>query len=613
MEDEKTLFLKMHVCSEGLDDDALKDIADHSELIRNEPGDLIHRGEDVLTSVYFVVQGRIRCEAMDVHGRVSTEHIYSKGHQFGGLGAALAEPFPVHVTSHGPSVLLKIDYKTALQLTLTYPQFRENMAQLIARGVRQLVFGDKQRKKASLVAVYHESPASRDLTVRLIRRLQELGESPCLITDQESKPQMEGVRTRLLSESGRTLSYEEIRRQAHEWSDTNRLFLDLRGDDEKLSFTDVLLFCEQVFWCIRPDQWKTVARRLKSIEESAPVWREKISIVWLLDGDQEVAPVVPELKKLALEDFKITLAEPKPLQSKVLVNGIERLVHQLRGIRIGLALGGGAARGMAHLGVLKALEQNGIIVDMIAGTSAGAMTGTLLSSGMDADYTTQCFVNDLTPPRIFRILPRGDQWYLLYKYRMGRFDPMLRRYLEDICLEQLPLPMHTITVDLVSGRPVVRTSGDAVHAILESINLPVLSAPICREGSALVDGGLVNNVPANVLVDEGCNFVIAVSVTAKLESRFGRNRPDTPTEKMRAPSTLQTVLRSYVVQSLNMNSVGVQPADLVIEPDVTDFDLTAFAKTDELAAIGEQATLEALPRIRELLGKLDSGLFPASS
>jgi NTE family protein len=424
---------------------------------------------------------------------------------------------------------------------------------------------------------------------------------------------MEGVRTRLLSESGRTLSYEEIRRQAHEWSDTKRLFLDLRGDDEKLSFTDVLLFCEQVFWCIRPDQWKTLARRLKSIEEAAPVWREKISIVWLLDGDQEVAPVVPELKKLALEDFKITLAEPKPLQSKVLVNGIERLVHQLRGIRIGLALGGGAARGMAHLGVLKALEQNGIIVDMIAGTSAGAMTGTLLSSGMDPDYTTQCFVNDLTPPRIFRFLPRGDQWYLLYKYRMGRFDPMLRRYLEDICLEQLPLPMHTITVDLVSGRPVVRTSGDAVHAILESINLPVLSAPICRDGSALVDGGLVNNVPANVLVDEGCNFVIAVSVTSKLESRFGRNRPDTPTEKMRAPSTLQTVLRSYVVQNLNMNSIGVQPADLVIEPDVTDFDLTAFAKTDELAAIGEQATLEALPGIRELLGKLDSGLFPASS
>jgi predicted acylesterase/phospholipase RssA len=267
---------------------------------------------------------------------------------------------------------------------------------------------------------------------------------------------------------------------------------------------------------------------------------------------------------------------------------------------------------MAHLGVLKALEQNGIVVDMVAGTSAGAMTGTLLASGMDPDFTTQCFVNALTPSSLFRLLPGGDQWFLLYKYRRGHFEPMLRKYLTDLCLEQLPLPMHTITVDLVSGQPVVRNRGDAVHAILESINLPVLSAPICREGSALVDGGLVNNVPANVLVDEGCNFVIAVSVTAKLESRFGKNEPDTPTEKMRSPSTIQTVLRSYIVQSMNMNSIGVQPADIVIEPDVTDFDLTAFARTDELAAIGEQSTLEALPEIQKLLGELDRGLFPAS-
>jgi predicted acylesterase/phospholipase RssA len=94
-----------------------------------------------------------------------------------------------------------------------------------------------------------------------------------------------------------------------------------------------------------------------------------------------------------------------------------------------------------------------------------------------------------------------------------------------------------VTVDLVTGKPVDRDRGDAVHAILESINLPVLSAPICRHGQALVDGGLVNNIPADVLVSRGCNFVIAVSVTAKMEHEFARNRPDTPSEKMRSPST----------------------------------------------------------------------------
>jgi predicted acylesterase/phospholipase RssA len=190
---------------------------------------------------------------------------------------------------------------------------------------------------------------------------------------------------------------------------------------------------------------------------------------------------------------------------------------------------------------------------------------------------------------------------------------MLRKYLKDIRLEQLPVPIRAITLDLIGGRPVVRNHGDAVHAILESINLPVLSIPICREGRALVDGGLVNNVPANVLVDEGCNFVIAVSVTARLESRFGGNRPDMGTEQMKPPSTLQTALRSHMVQSMNMNSIGVQPADIVIEPDVTEFDLAEFTRTDELAAAGEKATLEAIPRIREMLAKLDGELFSSGA
>src|SRR6478735_1010780 len=105
---------------------------------------------------------------------------------------------------------------------------------------------------------------------------------------------------------------------------------------------------------------------------------------------------------------------------------------------------------------------------------------------------------------------------------------MLREYLRDWRLEQLHLPCLSVTVDLVSGCSVVRQRGDAVHAVVESINLPVLSLPIVRDGQALIDGGLVNNIPADVLVSMGCTFVIAVSVTAKLESRFCDISPEKP-------------------------------------------------------------------------------------
>ena len=111
----------------------------------------------------------------------------------------------------------------------------------------------------------------------------------------------------------------------------------------------------------------------------------------------------------------------------------------------------------------------------------------------------------------------------------------------------------------------------------------------------------------------GCNFVIAVSVTAHLEHEFARNRPDTPTRKMKSPSALKTMLRSYLVQTVNMNSVGVQPADVVIEPEVSSVEIGDFAKTRDLSAIGEQTALNAIPKIKALLTQMDGLLFPTNS
>jgi predicted acylesterase/phospholipase RssA len=191
----------------------------------------------------------------------------------------------------------------------------------------------------------------------------------------------------------------------------------------------------------------------------------------------------------------------------------------------------------------------------------------------------------------------------------SRWDRMLRKYLHDWRLEQLPIPVAAVTTDLVRAEAVERTTGDAVHAILESINLPVLSPPIRRDGKLLVDGGVVNNLPVDLLVKQGSNFVIGVDVAAHVEQHVGDNFPDTPTEQMKAPGIVATMLRCLRVQAHNMSAVGADPADVIIAPDVSDFEPTAFAKTPEMAEIGYRATNEALPRIIELLQELDGKLF----
>ena len=420
MTENKLLLLKMHGCAIGLSEEALKEIAEASELLRCKTGDYIHHANQKIHSVFLIIHGRLKFSMVDVQGNVILERHQTAGGQFGAIGAALSEPTEVDAIAQEPTTLLRIDYSTAFELTKKYDQFRKNFTKLIADQARGFLYQNKYRNRPAIVSIVHEAPASRPLTLSLINRLVELGESPYILSDRSDWTSMENVQHRsLFNPDGTVLNEEEVRRQVNAWEDTRRVFVDVDAAMNPKGASRLMEFSERVLWCVSPDNWGSAVGQLRAIESLVPGWKDKISIVWLLDDDHQIAPWAPELRELVAGDFKISFSQPRQNQNRALVNGVERLVRELRGIRIGLALGGGAARGMAHLGVLKTLERNGICVDMIAGTSAGAMTGTLYASGMAADYSIDCFMKDLKPSWLFRLLPRGDQWNLLYKYQAG--------------------------------------------------------------------------------------------------------------------------------------------------------------------------------------------------
>ena len=607
--DEKPILLKRHGGFRGLTDEEIQQIATDCELLELATGDVLHRAGEDLKFLYLIVQGRFEQTMQDSRGTVIQKKYLGRESQFGAVAAAQADPVPMTVVAVEPSSVLRLDYDTFLQYVARIPKLLHNLLQDIGSAFKQTFSLDRIHTQSNIVMVTHVSPASRPLTVRLIDRLQALGEHPCVMTDDPSWEARTDVPHILLVQDGRWLDDDTVRSKIAEWSAHERVFIDVAADIDRDRLIRGIKLADRVLACIGPNDWERLAQDLRELEAHEPEWRQKINAVWIVDGGQMHTPRAEQLHELISYDFKLSFADPPANYGPILNHGVERIIHALRGVRVGIALGGGAARGMAHLGVLKALEQHGIVVDMIAGTSAGAMTGTLYASGMEVDHLTDRFVQDLTPSWFFRRLRSGGYWYLLYKYRRGQFEPMLRRYLSDLRLEQLPIPMNTITVDLVSGEPKVRDRSDAVDGVLESINLPGLSAPICRNGQALVDGGLVNNVPADVLVSKGCNFVIAASVTAKLEQEFGKIRPDSPGPKYKIPSVMQTIMRGYLVQSVNMNSVGIQPADLNIDLDVTNFDLSEFTRTKELAAIGQETTEASIERIRTSLASLDKELF----
>jgi predicted acylesterase/phospholipase RssA/CRP-like cAMP-binding protein len=613
MSDDVFPLLKVHEYFRGVSDEVLGEVARHARVTHHPAGDVVHEANVLLTTVGFVLRGRLKAVRVDARGTESLFRMIERGEQFGMMVGALTEPVPVRVVALEPSTVLGLDFESAMELTFRHPELRRLWLTTFAGNLRKHFVGDAPKRTPTMVALIHTSPATRRAAERLVDRLREVGESLAVFSDSDRWRGLPGLRFRQLQADGRVLELDEIRRQAAEWPDATRIIFDVPVGWEPEYAVRLMELVDRAVVFVPTSAGDAAARRLQALDVPARGWRDKISIAWLLEGDAPVAPAVPALRDLVARDFKIAEAPPQLPRGPALAAGLERLVHDLRGVRIGVALGGGAARGMSHLGVLKALERNGIVVDMIAGTSAGAMTGVMYASGLDCDHSAHLFSTDLRPSWIFRRLPRGDHWYLLYKYRRGHFDGMLRKYLHDWRLEQLAVPCLSVTVDLVSGNSVVRDRGDAAHAVLESINLPVLSVPIVREGQALIDGGLVNNIPADVLVAMGCNFVIAVSVTAKMEKEFCEITPERKTLPGKKPTVVQTLLRSLLVQNHSLNARGVQPADVVIETDVRGFDLTAFTRAQEMAAIGEAAGLEAVPKIRQLLTRLDPQLFRPSS
>jgi predicted acylesterase/phospholipase RssA/CRP-like cAMP-binding protein len=592
-----------------LPEEVLQDIAASAELVQFETGQIVIELDSAMTHVHFVVTGRLTGSLFDRLGKEVNREIFGRGSVVGLLSVPLPDLSHLSVEAIEQTTVIRLTLEELLRLTARHREFQLAMFRAVANIVKKLVLVERDLPKPAVVGVVHHSDATRQFALQIVRRLQQIGELPCMASDDEHWKPDEGIPYRLLYENGVFIGREEVKQILKGWAAHRRLFVDVRADravdhlDRLLSYSDVVL------WCLQPSDVPAAVRTLSALERSSTHSREKVCLVWLLNPHAPTPPYVPELHELVARDFKICSGQLRPNQGELLRQGIERVVHYLRGVQIGLALGGGAARGMAHLGVLKSLEQHGIYIDMLAGTSAGALTGAIYAAGIDLDYLTQCFKHDLLPPWVFRQLPSGGYWYLLYKYRRHQFEPMLRKHLDHLHMEQLVIPVNVIAVDLVEGIPLLRDTGDAADNVLESINLPPLSLPIVRHEQAIVDGGLLNNVPANTLVAKGCNFVIASSVAARLEKDFMGIRCKKALRPGRFAATLKVLMRQNMIQHHSMNAVGVEPADFVIAPDVTSFDISEFTRADEMAAIGESTTNESMSKLKTMLSRLDPRLF----
>jgi NTE family protein len=278
--------------------------------------------------------------------------------------------------------------------------------------------------------------------------------------------------------------------------------------------------------------------------------------------------------------------------------------------RIGLALGGGGVRGLAHIGVFKVLESAGVRADLLAGTSMGGLLGAMYAAGMAVEQIEEEILERANMASLRRLI----DFSLSYRgfLRGGRIYNLLTEVLgTDVTFADLQLPLAMVAVDARSGCEVVLKEGNVVDAVRATISVPGIFLPVEQDNMILVDGGILNNVPTDVARHMGADVVIAVDVMPD----FSRNTPgetlvEPPIDPPSLPTFLQETLHiEYImISALTRYRLQVSPADILLRPDLpAQVDLLiGVERAEEVIAAGEAAAQAALPAILALLEDVEA-------
>lgn len=254
-------------------------------------------------------------------------------------------------------------------------------------------------------------------------------------------------------------------------------------------------------------------------------------------------------------------------------------------LRIGLALGGGAAKGFAHIGVIKMLQANGIHIDVVAGTSAGSVVGALYASGMDAFALQQtAFALDESNLRDVRLFSGG-------LVRGQALQDYVNTLLDHTPIERLAMPFAAVATELETGQRTVLTRGNTGEAVRASSSIPGVFEPTAIGLKHYVDGGVTSPVPVDAARQLGADFVIAVDISSKAS---GRN-PE---------GMMGIVNQSISIMGQTLGAQELARADVVIRPQVREIGSADFAQKNQAILEGEKAALAAMPTIRARLATM---------
>jgi NTE family protein len=257
-----------------------------------------------------------------------------------------------------------------------------------------------------------------------------------------------------------------------------------------------------------------------------------------------------------------------------------------RKVRIGLALGGGAARGFAHIGVIKALEAQGIVPDIVVGTSAGSVVGAMYASGYNG-FTLQKMALEMDEASI-------SDWALPFFSKSSgvlkgeALQAYVNKAVHNQPIEKLKIPFGAVATDLKTGQPILFRRGNTGMAVRASSAVPSVFQPVSIGGHTYVDGGLVAPVPVRFAKEMGAEFIIAVNISSA-------------TEAQATASSVDVLMQTFTIMGQRLNQHELKDADIVITPALGTMGSADFNGRNLAVLAGEQAAASVMQQLKARL------------
>lgn len=352
---------------------------------------------------------------------------------------------------------------------------------------------------------------------------------------------------------------------------------------------------------------------------------KKMTRLWLGESDSEDSPMAPQTQVIpwsadSAESFERSASPYEPLEAHPKSRrAIERLARGLGGIKVGLALGTGAALGHSLIGILKVFKKEGIPIDILAGTSIGSMMGGVYALGLEPEEMEDVVL------RIDKGWIYENLFWDMTLPRSGIFAGQtllrfLRSYFGAKEFSDLELPFACVATDIETGEEVVLREGRVAEAVRASCGLPLIFSPIRLNGRYLVDGGLVNPVPTNVIADMGADILLAVNLTMpavdrhhhslpKKDSRAIFNAPVnlaslrelTLPDALKAPNMFEVFFQMIYTMEYEIARSRVGLAHVLIHPELKGFSWTEVHRAKEIIRAGELVAEQYVPQIKSLI------------